>query len=509
MTFLGVMQNLLSIEVGIAILIGTVGGIIVGALPGLSAAMAVALLIPVTFGMSPVAGLVMLTALYTSAIYGGSITATLIHTPGTPASAATAIDGYELTKQGKGMKALGVSTISSMIGGTISAFALLFLSPPLAQVSLKFSAPEYFLMALFGLSIIGSLAGDSMIKGVMSGLLGLLVGIVGLDQVIGVQRFTFGIINLESGVSLVPAMIGMFSISQVMISVEQIAKGKSSILEDPSSMLTGSILPTWEEFKMISPTILRSSLIGVIIGILPGAGGEIGSWIGYNEAKRFAKKPELFGRGSIEGVAASESANNAVTGGALIPLLTLGIPGSSVAAILLGGLMIQGLLPGYDLFTKSADVTYSIIIGFIIANILMGVIGLAIARHVVKVSLVPMTILCPVIVALSSIGAFAISNSIVDLYVMLVFGLLGYFMRKTGFGTAPVILGMILATMLEANFTRSIILSKGNLLQYYLSRPISIFLSVLVVLSLLAPIFVNRLNKKINNQVPLEDAEAN
>lgn len=341
-----ILSNVFTFEVLFALTLGVIVAIIMGALPGLSASMAVALLIPVTFGMNPVAGLVMLTGVYTAAIYGGSITAILLHTPGTPSSAATAIDGYELAKKGEGFKAIGVATISSVIGGVISAIALIFLSPPLAQISLKFSSLEYFFLALFGLTIIGSLAGDSIAKGLMGGLFGLFIGTIGLDQMNGIPRFTFGFLPLESGISMVPAMIGMFSVSQVMIITEDIIKGKSSTVSNHENLLTGRFLPTWKEFKMLFPTIIKSSIIGVFIGILPGAGADIGSWVAYNEAKRSSKHPEKFGKGSMMGIAASESANNAVTGGAIIPLLTLGIPGSAVAAILLGGLMIQGLASG-------------------------------------------------------------------------------------------------------------------------------------------------------------------
>jgi putative tricarboxylic transport membrane protein len=492
-----ILGMVLSLDVLVALFIGLVVSIIMGALPGLSATMAVALLIPVTFGMNPIAGLVMLTAVYTGAVYGGSITAILLHTPGTPASAATAIDGYAMAKKGEGFKAIGIATVSSVIGGTISALALIFLAPPLAQVSLKFGPMEYFFMAVFGLTIIGSLAGDSMVKGLMGGILGLFIGIIGLDQMSGIPRFTFGILALESGISMVPAMIGMFSLSQVMVMTEDIVKGKTSLTEESDTVLKGRFLPTLKEFKVILPTIIKSSIIGVFVGILPGAGGDIGSWVGYNEAKRSSKHPERFGHGAVEGIAAAESANNAVTGGALIPLLTLGIPGSAVAAILLGGLMIQGLSPGYELFTKYANITYSVMYGFLLANIFMGFIGYVISKQAVKLSKVPMTILGPVILGLSVVGSYAIQNSIFDVYVMVFFGFLGYFMRKAGFGTAPTILGVILGTMIESNYRRALVLSKGSMIGYFFSRPIAILLFGLVIVSMFAPIVMKKLQSKM------------
>ncbi|MBG9448519.1 tripartite tricarboxylate transporter permease [Cytobacillus firmus] len=489
-----VLQNLISFEVMAALIMGVVGGIVIGALPGLSATMAVALLIPITFAMSPVAGLTMLTAIYTAAMYGGSISAILIHTPGTPASAATSLDGYQMTKKGKGAKAIGISTISSMIGGFISALALLFLAPPLSKISLAFSAPEYFLIAVFGLTIIGGLAAKSMVKGLTAGVIGLLIGSVGVDILTGYPRFTFGSVTLESGVALVPAMIGLFSLSQVMIQAEKRGKGKQQKISKDA--LSGSVIPTKKEFKSIFVTIIRSSGLGTFVGMLPGAGGDIGSWVAYNEAKRFSKDKDKFGKGCIEGVAAPEAANNAVTGGALIPLMTLGIPGSATTAVLLGGLMIQGLVPGHELFTTHAGVTYSVIFGFIIANVLLGIVGLAGARFFVKVSSVPENILGAVIIGLCAVGSYAINNNIFDVWIMVVFGVIGYFMRKTGFHPAPVVLGMILGPIAENGMRQSMLMAKGDLLAYYMGRPICLVLILLIILTLLSPVYMNWRKKK-------------
>lgn len=478
----------------VGLLVGVVGGIFIGAMPGFSASMGVALLIPVTFGMSPVAGLVMLTAVYTSAIYGGSITATLCHTPGTPASAATAIDGYKLTQQGRGMEAVGVCTVASMIGGVVGALALLFLSPPLGRFSLQFSALEYCMLALFGVVIIGSLAGDSLVKGLFSGVLGLFLGTVGLDAITGAPRFTFGSIQLEDGIQFVPALIGLFSISQVMIIAEDVFKGKRTIVDETG--MTGRILPPWEEFKTLIPTITRSSIIGTIVGIIPAAGAGVSSWICYSLAKKFSKHPEKFGKGAFEGVAASESGNNAATGGALVPLITLGLPGSAVAAILLGGMLMHGLVPGGSMFTENAHVTFAIILKFLFANVLMGVIGLGIAKYVARVSMVPMGTLGPVVVALSMIGTYAIRNSMFDVGVMLAFGAFGYLLRRTGFATAPLVLGMVLSEIIENNWRRALIMSRGDMFGYLLNRPISIALVILIVISLFSPLLMNYVNKK-------------
>lgn len=485
--FSEVLANLLTFQVLAAITIGVVGGIVIGALPGLSGTMGVALLIPVTFGMEPVPGLAMLTTIYTAATYGGSISAILINTPGTPAGAATALDGYQMTRNGEGAKALGVSAIASMIGGTISALVLLFVAPPLSRVSLAFSASEYFLIAVFGLTIIGSLAAGSVLKGLAAGTLGLLVATVGIDTLTGFPRFTFGTTPLQSGIELVPALVGLFALSQVMVLAERGISGEESRIV---GALQGRVLPTIREFKRILVTILQSSGIGVFVGMLPGAGGDIASWVGLNEAKRFSRDKEKFGKGCIEGVAAPESANNAVTGGALIPMLTLGIPGSSVTAVLLGGLLIQGLRPGRELFTTQADITYAVILGFLLANILMGIIAIAGARLFVRVTTVPQKVLAPIIVTLCIVGAYAINNSVTDVWVMVAFGLIGYLLRKTGFPPAPVVLGLILGSIAEQGLRQSIDLAQGDVIGYYLSRPISVVLIILILLSVLSPLLI-------------------
>ena len=486
---------LLTFDTLLALIVGVVVGILIGALPGFSASMGVALLIPVTYGMNPVAGLVMLISIYTSAIYGGSITATLCHTPGTPASAATALDGYKLTQAGRGMEAVGVGTIGSTFGGIIGAIALLTLAPVLGAFSLKFSALEYFMLSVFGLTIIASLAGDSLVKGLFSGVLGLFIGTIGLDAITGIPRMTFGALLLEDGINFVPALIGLFSIAQIMKISSAIAEGQKAIVKDGD--LKGRRLPKWEEFKKLIPTMLRSSVIGTIVGIIPAAGASISSWVCYSVGKNFSKHPEKFGTGALEGVASSETGNNAATGGALVPLITLGLPGSEVAAILLGGMMIHGLVPGATMFNaQNGPTTYAIIIGFLMANILMGIIGLLIAKRVARISATPMAILAPIIVCLAMIGTFAIGNNMFDVLVMVVFGAIGFLLNKTGFAASPLVLGMVLSPILENNWRRALILSRGDLLNYFLHRPISLVLAILVVLSLLSPVLMKYVNKK-------------
>ena len=406
-----IIANFGSLQVWLGLVVGVVGGMVVGAMPGLSGGMAIALLLPVTYSMEPVAALVMLMAIYTAAMTGGSISAILLHTPGTPANAATAMEGYPLTKKGRGLEAIGMSMLSSGIGGFASAIALLAIAPPLAKVSLMFSEPESFLISIFGLTVIGSLAGNSILKGLLMGAVGLFIATVGTDSVTGALRYTFGVDRLMSGIQMVPALIGLFTVAQVMSNCEDYQNANKSLLEQNSTELGKKMLPKLAELPRYVWTWVVSSVIGIVVGILPGAGGNIGSWIAYDQTKKHSKHPEEFGNGSLEGLAACETGNNAVTGGSMIPLMTLSIPGSPNAAIILGGLLIQGLVPGARLFTTQAPTTYSILIGFALSNILMVFVGLAIARYVVNVTKIPNSILMPVVVSLALIGSYAINAS--------------------------------------------------------------------------------------------------
>ena len=484
-----VLTNFFSLESLIALVVGVVGGMVIGALPGLNATMAISLLIPITYTMSPYAAFIMMMAVYTSAFYGGSLTAILIHTPGTPSSAATAADGYALTQKGRGLEAMGMSTVASMIGGALSGVALLTLAPLLGKVTLLFSAPEYFLIVILGLSIIGGLGGGSAVKGYLMGVFGLILGTIGTDTITGQLRFTFGNMGLYSGISTVPALIGLFSISQAMVLCEQhkaFQRGEHRTVDE--SALHGKFLPTFKEMIFHLANFIRSAIIGIVVGILPGAGGDIGAWFAYGQAKKASKRPEEFGNGSIEAICASETANNAVTGGSIIPLITLGIPGSTVAAVLLGALIMHGLTPGQSMFGKNVTTTYTIIIGFIAANILMGLIGMLICRQVIKITKVSDAILVPVIVVLSTIGSYSINNRISDVYMMLVFGLIGYLCKKVDLPTAPIILGLLLESTGEQGFKNAILMAKDTpVLLYYLQRPASLVLILLIVATVIVP----------------------
>lgn len=470
---------------------GTGIGIIFGALPGLTSTMAVGLLIPVTFGFSPAGGLIFLAGAYCGSMYGGSISAVLLNTPGTPASAATAYDGYAMTLKGEGGEALACSTIASFIGGMFSAVCLILIAPPLARVALLFGPGEYFAVAVFGMTIISAFAAKNIVKGIMGGLLGLFVGTVGMDPINGFPRYTFGQMELLEGISIVPALIGLFSASQVL-----------SLLDDynPDAPEAEPIQPgrIWMGFSRIvktGVTMLRSSIIGTIIGIIPAAGGDIASFLGYNEAVRFSKDKDSFGKGNVEGVAASEAANNGVTGGSLIPLLTLGIPGNSVTAIFLGGLLIQGLRPGPSLFTEQAAVTYTFFAGLIIANVAMLILGFIGARLFIRVLKVPAVLMIPLIFCLCVIGAYSIRNAMFDVCLMLLFGVLGFLMRKLEFSSAPVVLGIILGPMAESNFRRVLQVHQGDLTPMFYS-PIVLVLFFASIVSIFSPVIMGMIQKR-------------
>ncbi|SHJ53185.1 tripartite tricarboxylate transporter permease [Paramaledivibacter caminithermalis] len=481
--------NALSFTNVIAAFLSVAAGILVGGLPGLSAAMGVALLIPATFTMPTETGLIALAGVYCGAIFGGSISAILIHTPGTPAAAATAIDGYQLTLKGKAGKALGTAVISSFGGALISSIALYFFSPLLAKLALKFGPAEYFWLSIFGLTIIAGVSTKSIIKGLISGTLGLIISTIGMDPMLGRPRFTMGSMNLISGVPFTATLIGLFSMSQVLILAEKAIKkvAKANDFDD-------KVILSVKEIKLLIPTIFRSGVLGSIIGILPGAGATIASFVGYNEARRFSKNKSEFGKGSIEGICGAEAANNAVTGGSLIPTLTLGIPGNSVTAVLLGGLLIKGLQPGPDLFTTHGKVTYTFFAGFIIVNIFMLILGLFGSRYFAKISRVSNNYLIPIIFALSVVGSYSINNNIFDVWVMFTFGIIGYLFKKFGLNPAAVVLALILGPIGEAGLKRSLMMNHGSYTALFKS-PLSFILIILSIISIFSPMLMNKLQR--------------
>lgn len=473
-----------------AMFLSTALGITIGALPGLSAAMGVALLLPVTFGMDPATGLIVLGGIYCGAIFGGSISAILIRTPGTPASAATAIEGYEMTKRGHAAKALTVAIFASFCGGLLSCISLYFFSPVLAQLALKFKSPEYFWLSIFGLTIIAGVSSKSMLKGLISGVLGLLISTIGMDPMEGVERFMFGEPTLYNGVNVTCCLIGLFSMSQVLILAEKkiVERGKAAAIKDKFGL-------SKKEIRRLMPHITRSWIIGNILGILPGAGATIACFMGYNEARQFSKHKDEFGKGCIDGIAGSEAANNAVTGGSLIPTLTLGIPGESVTAVLMGGLIIHGLQPGPELFTTYAPMTYTFFAGFVLVQFAMLILGFAGCKIFAQVARISDAILIPSIVVLCVVGSYAINNNFTEVILMLIFGLIGYFVRKFDLNAAAIVLGLILGPIGESGLRRSLILSQGDP-SILFSTPLCWMLIALCVFGVCSQFFMNKVEKR-------------
>lgn len=470
---------------------GVLFGMTCGALPGLSAVMAITLMLPLTFSLEGSMGIMMLIGIFCGAVYGGSITAILINTPGTANSAATCLDGYPMaTKMKQPGRALSISTFASTFGGLFSALMLLWIAPVLSKVALKFGVVESFALGVFGISIVTAVSSNSVIKGLMGAVIGLLLATVGMDITSAAFRYTFGSTYLIGGISFVPLLIGLFALSQCLISAE------NSILDMSTQTKTKltQVLPTMKDIKQVFPTVLRSSVIGTFIGSIPGTGGDIASWIAYNEAKRWSKYPEDFGTGVPEGIAAPEAANNAVTGGALIPLLTLGIPGDSVTAIMLGALMMQGVSPGPLLFTTQTMTVYSIILSLFVANIFMCILGYSTIRGFAQISKIPMKWLNPIIIIFCVVGTFAINNLFLDVLMMVVAGIIGYILIKADFSMPPIILGLILGGMIEQNFRRVMVISDGNL-EIFLSHPIAMVLILVAIISLFSPVIVSRIKK--------------
>lgn len=455
-------QNFFFINLGIFI------GIIFGAIPGLNGNLAITVLIPFTFKLGSVPALLLLTAIFFGSNFGGSITAILINTPGTNAAAATLLDGYPMSRKGKSMKALGMALTASTFGGLVSAFCLLFFAPQISKIAIKFGAPEYFALAIFGLSVIASVSGNSILKGLISGGVGILVATVGIDAVSGVTRFTFGNLNLYNGIKMLAVLLGVYAVAQMIGRVSKTEEeGSSTEFRKGEHEET----LTLKEIKSVMGTMTKSSLIGAFIGAVPGTGGAIASYLAYNEAKRCAKPGENFGEGELKGVAAPESANNGATAATLIPLLTLGIPGDAVAATLLGAFTMHGLVVGPKLFTQSGPVVYAILIGCVISQLFMFLQGKYLLPVFVKITRVPQELLTAILMIVCCTGAYSLANTSFDVMIMLVFGCIAYGMQKLDLPQVPVILGMVLGPIAEANLRNSLVLSGGSWL-IFIKRPI-------------------------------------
>ncbi|MFN3698584.1 MAG: tripartite tricarboxylate transporter permease [Dictyoglomus sp.] len=457
--------------------IGTVGGIIVGALPGVTSSMGIILLLPFTYYLDPKSALLMLAGMYSGSMFGGSISAVLLGVPGTPSAAATLIDGYPLGRQGRAGKAIFTALLASFSGGILSGIVLVFLAPQLAAFALKFSPIDYFALAIFGLSIIASVSGRFLLKGIISGLLGVFISTVGIENIRGSTRFTFGIPALSAGFELLPVLIGIFAITEILIELEQ--KEKEAKIQHKIS----EIFLKKEEAKSILIPILVGAIIGILIGVIPGTGGTIATYLAYNQLRNWSKNKEKFGKGALEGVAVVESANNAVTGGALVPTLALGVPGDVVTAVMLGAMILIGVRPGPLLFQATPDLVYSFFAGWFIIQFMMLITGFLATITSPYILEIPKKILMPIVLVFGIIGSFAIRNSLYDVAVAMIFGLIGYFMRKHNFPATPLILGVILGPMAEQNLNRALILS-GNDYTVIFRSPISLTLIILSVLSI-------------------------
>lgn len=460
---------------------GTFAGIYVGAIPGLSVTMAVSILISFTFSWDVYPALALMIGIYMGGVYGGSRTAILLNIPGAPSAIATALDGFPLAQKGRAGEAIGIVTVVSFIGGFIGIFALAGLAPVLSDFALRFQPRDFMLLAIMGILLVGSLSGGSLTKGVFAGALGIGIGAVGMDPLTVQDRFVFGMDELRGGISFVAVMIGMFGVSEALMQLHNVHTPAVRQKID-------GIVPSWAKVRKHLPLGLQSSAIGTVVGALPGTGGDIASLMAYDQAKRVTRNPETpFGEGAVEGLVAPEAANNAAVGGAFIPMMTLGIPGDAVTAIMIGALFIHGLNPGPMLMIEQPNMFWFIVGSLTLANCFMLLFGLTGIRLFVKVVELPRTVLLPVILVLSIVGAYAINNSLTDVYWMLGFGVLGYFMRLYGYPLAPVILGVILSRLLDDNWRRAIISERedfGAMLAGIFTSPLSLTLLLAVVMIL-------------------------
>lgn len=447
--------------------LGVLIGTLVGVLPGLGPSAAICLLLPTTFYMTPVGAIIMLAGIYYGAMYGGSTTSILVNIPGEAASVITCIDGYQMARQGRAGPALGISAFGSFIAGTLSVLGLMIIAPPLATAALKFGPPEYFSLMLLGFVILSYLSSGSMVKTFMSAALGLIAGSVGMDFISGKSRFTYNILALEDGLGLIPVIMGLFGISEVLINVE------ISVKREIYRATVKNLLPNLRDWRDSLGPLFRGSVIGFFLGILPGPGPVTAAFASYALERKLSKTPERFGKGAIEGVAGPEAANNAATGGAFIPMFTLGIPSSPVTAILLGALMIYGIQPGPLLITKAPDLFWGAIASMYVGNVILLILNLPLIALWVKILAIPYPILFPLILMFCLIGCYSIGYNVADLIVMNVFGVVGYLMKKYKFDGAPFVLAFVIGPMFENAMRQSLMLFHGNFISF-LMRPISL-----------------------------------
>lgn len=467
----------------------TIIGVVIGVLPGLGATTGAALLLPFTLTMDPVHAITVLATIYVSATFAGSITAILINTPGTSAAAATTFDGFPLAQRGEAGRALGVAVVSSTVGGVFSIIVLCIAAPMLARVAYQFRPPEYFALTLFGLSMLASISSGGAVKNLIGGIFGVWLATIGAERATGIERFLFGNYELYEGLSFVPVFIGLFAMSELLVQSKRGNRIANAI------GMNAVKLPSKEDYKKIWKTILRSCGIGTFIGILPAEGATVASMIGYSEARRWSKNKEEFGKGAIEGIAGAEAANNAATGGAMVPTMVLGIPGSGTTAIILVGLMVHGLRPGPYLFTEQVDKVYQIFGAMLVANLMFLGMGLYAAKFFARISLIPAAILWPIVFALSVVGSYSLSSSLLDVWIVLIFGVIGFFARRHGFAVAPIAVGLILGEMVESNLQNSLKMFEGKWWLIF-TQPLAVLFLLLAFLGLCGPAIYGWLTRK-------------
>lgn len=473
---------------------GTIFGVVLGAIPGLSGTIGIALLLPLTFTMAPKAAILMLGGIFMGGMYGGSITAILINVPGDLCATCTAMEGYPLAKKGRAKEALYYSIFSSMFGGLVGVLALIFFTPQLAKIALKFGPPEMFLTALCGLAVVASLSGKNRYKSFFACSLGLIIAMIGIDPMTGVERFTFGLRAIKGGISAIPVCIGLFCFAEMFANIGKKVSGKVYYRNQEITRLyvIKDILKNWK-------TLLKSSVIGTLIGILPGIGASMAIFLSYGEAKRTSKNPETFGQGNIQGIIAAESANNSLVGGTMVPMLALGIPGSPTAAMIGSALTIHGLMVGPELFKKSPDIAYTFMYGMLLTVLVMTIVGAFGVKYFSYILKAKMEFIVPVVLVFALFGTFSINNNLFEVGAAVTLGILGALFKRIDVPCAPVVIGTVLSSLIELNLRRSMVLAtamRKSLLVYIFARPLCIVLAVLVVLLFYLFFSMGKVNKR-------------
>ena len=478
------MLSVIDLNFIILVLVGSMGGLLVGAIPGLSVTMATALLVSITFSWSVKSAIAVIMGVYVSGVFAGAVSAILINIPGAPAAVATTLDGFPMAQKGEASEALWAATFQSFIGTIFGLLVLSMVAKPITSIALAFSPLDYFLLALFGLTTVGSLTSKSFIKGLISALLGIMFSLVGMDPIMGSTRFTFGSMNLQAGIALIPVLIGLFGFSEVLT---QVGQGTLKAIATRAGRMKIDI----KGMLKYLPLSLRSAAIGTIIGALPGAGGPVASLIAYDQARKTVKNPSRpFGEGAVEGIVASEAANNACVGGALIPMLTLAIPGDAVTAVILAAFYVHGLRPGPLLFLETPELFSIILAGGFLGAFMMLLLGVTVVPQLARVVLVPKKILMPVVTVLCVIGAYAVNSSLFEVLLMIIFGFLGFVMRQRNYSVAPMVLGLVLGGIMDSSLRRAINLAEAgdSIMVSLFMRPISLTLLVLIIISIMSNI---------------------